>query len=300
MDIIRFDLSSLPEKEEGLALALGNFDGVHRGHERLFIESRLNAKGPSAALFLEPSFFALTHPEDNAVLTSIEDKIRYARLLGLEKVYVLSADKALYGLAPEEFIEKVLIPLGTRTVLVGEDFAFGKGAEGGLSLLRKHFEVIEVPFVLEEGKKISSRDIRECVKDGDVEKAFRLLGHPYEIEGKVVRGFHRGTGLGFPTLNLDLSAPYLLPKHGVYGGIAYLGSLPYKALINVGVSPTFGSLPKPRVEVHLLEYEGDAYGKLCYLDFLFFVREEKKFASIDELSKQIQSDLSQAKKRFEE
>ena len=300
MDIIRFDINHLPKKEEGLALALGNFDGVHRGHERLFIETRLDARGPSAVLFLEPSYYALAYPEHNAVLTSIEDKIRYARLLGLEKAYVLEADMGIYSMAPQEFIDKVLKPLGTSLILVGEDFSFGKSAEGKVKDLQKEIPVKVVPFVEEDGKKISSRDIRVYVEEGQVDEATRRLGHPYEIAGKVVSGFHRGTGLGFPTLNLELSAPYLLPKHGVYGGIAYLGSLPYKALINVGVSPTFGDLPKPRVEVHLLEYEGDAYGKLCYLDFLFYVREEKKFASKEELRGQIEKDLKEVKARLEE
>ncbi len=300
MDVIRFDINHLPKKEEGLALALGNFDGVHRGHERLFIETRLDAKGPSAVLFLEPSYYALAYPEHNAVLTSIEDKIRYARLLGLEKAYVLEADMGIYSMAPQEFIDKVLKPLGTSLILVGEDFSFGKSAEGKVIDLQKEIPVKVVPFVEEDGKKISSRDIRVYVEEGQVDEATRRLGHPYEIEGKVVSGFHRGTGLGFPTLNLELSAPYLLPRHGVYGGIAYLGSLPYKALINVGVSPTFGSLPKPRVEVHLLEYEGDAYGKLCYLDFLFYVREEKKFKSKEELRQQIEKDLKEVKGKLEE
>lgn len=284
MDVIVFDLNHLPPKEEGLSLALGNFDGCHVGHQALFVETALHASGVSAALFFDEPF------GEGPCLSSVADKKRYALSSRLDRLYVLENAKGVYGFSPEEFMEKVLLPLGTKRVVVGEDFRFGRGAKGNADDLRKYFEVEVVPLLSIDGSKAASRTIKEYLLSGDMEKAMAMLGRPYEVSGKVAAGFHNGIKIGYPTLNVHSSFPYVLPKSGVYAGMVYISGKAHRAMINVGNNPTVGALRKPLVEVHVLDFDEECYGKFVYVSFLAFVREEKKFHSLEELGKQLRED----------
>ena len=298
MDIVTFSLNQLPPKEEGLSLALGEFDGFHRGHQSLLLEARMHAEGKSGVLlFSNPphSFFRSDTKKES--LSSLEDKIVFARKMGIDKCYIVETDEEFFALEKEEFIEKILLPLGTSLVVVGEDFSFGRNAKGKPSDLQKQIKTIVVPLLKEGGEKVSSSRVRELIKEGKIEEATSLLGHPYQIKGKVAHGLGNGHKLGFPTMNLKLDFSYLLPKDGVYYGKAYLLGFPYKAMINVGNNPTIGENIEKRIEVHLLGYEGDGYGKSLYLEFDSFVREEKRFASLEELSAQLSLDKANLENR---
>lgn len=284
METIYFSLNNMPVKNEGLSLALGNFDGVHRGHQRLFVETSLNSSRDAAALFFDEPFLS------GPYLSSLDDKLRHALSSRLDALYVLQDAKSIYSLTPEEFIEKILLPLGTRRVVVGEDFRFGRGGVGDADTLRRYFDVDVVPLLLENGEKVSSTAAKHYLSLGDIEKTTSLLGRPYEISGVVGEGFHNGAKIGYPTANIHSDFPYVLPRPGVYAGVIYLSGKAYRAMINVGLNPTVGALSKPLVEVHVLDYEEDCYGKKAYVGFLAYVREEKKFASLDELGKQLRED----------
>ena len=284
MEKVRFSLDHMPEPSPGLSLALGNFDGLHKGHQQLFIEASYHAKADSGVLFFGEPFI------QGPYLSSVEDKIRYALNSHLDTIYVLENDASLFEMEPEEFTHNVLVPLGTKRVIVGEDFRFGKGGKGTPETLRRFFDVDVVPLLKEGDEKISSSAIKSYLSRGQVVKAASYLGRSYEISGKVVEGLHNGAKIGYPTANISLSYDYLLPANGVYAGVIYLGGIAHKAMINVGNNPTVGYLNKPIVEVHILDYDEDSYGRFVYVAFLAYVREEKCFASLKELALQLRED----------
>ena len=284
MDVVRFSLDKLPEPSKGLSLALGNFDGLHIGHQRLFVETALHAKGDSAVLFFKKPYGG------GPILTDVEDKLRLSLPSRLDRCYVLENDESLFDMEAEEFIEKVLVPLGTARVVVGEDFRFGQGAKGNPELLKKYFDVEIVPLLQLEGSKVSSSAIKALLFEDEVELATEWLGRPYELRGIISKGLGNGRTIGFPTANLELAADYVLPLPGVYCGVAYVSGIAYRAMINVGTNPTVGKLDQPIVEAHLLDFDKECYGQTCYVSFLRFIREEKRFDSLEELRKQLVQD----------
>ena len=284
MDVVEFDLSHLPEKEEKLSLALGNFDGCHKGHQKLFIETALGSSGTSAALLFDEPF------GHGPFLSSIEDKKRYCFSSRLERLYILKNARDVYSFSPEEFIEKVLLPLGTSRVVIGSDFRFGSGASGGVEELKRHFDVDVVPLLCEGENKVASTAIRSYLSEGDLQKANAMLGRPYEVMGIVAEGLHNGEKIGYKTCNIHLDFPYVLPLSGVYAGMVYLYGKAYRAMINVGTNPTVGVLSRPLVEVHVLDFDEDCYGARAYVRFLSFVRKEIRFESLDALRGQLKKD----------
>ena len=283
MEVIRFRLNNLPPKRDNLSLALGHFDGVHRGHQSLFVANSLNAKGDAAALLFSNPF------GKGPYLSSVEDKIRYALSSRLDALYVLENDESFFALEPEAFIQ-MLRDLGCTRVTVGPDFRFGHRAAGDIDMLRAAFEVEVVPMLEEDGEKISSRQIKSLLEAGDLKGANARLGRSYEIKGKVVEGFHNGKKLGFPTANIEPSFPYVLPYPGVYCCAVYFDGVAYRAMVNVGDNPTLGVAKKPTIEAYILDYDGDCYGKTLYCAFLAYVRQEKKFAGLEELKEQLKKD----------
>lgn len=290
MEVIEIDAKTRSDGTK-VTLCLGNFDGLHRGHQELFLAARRSDFLPSVLLF-EPSAEALLFPSiPHPVLTSLEDKLRLLPRYGIERAYVLHADLGFYALSPEGFVAFLKERISPSELVCGSDFRFAKEAKGTPSFLRESFRVEEIPLLLIDGEKVSSSRLREIIsKEGDVELATSLLGHPYEMRGKVRKGLHNGTRIGFPTLNLLPDAPYVYPAAGVYEGVSYLSGLAYRSLINVGANPTVGALKEPQVESHLLGYHGDAYGKTIYVSFSRRIRGEIKFASLDELKAQIEKD----------
>lgn len=284
MEIVRFTLASLPKKRESLSLALGNFDGLHRGHQSLFVHTSMESTGDAGALFFARPF------GKGPYLTSVEDKIRLALNSHLDVIYVLDNDDSFFSLSPEVFICDVLKPLGTARVVVGEDFRFGKDGAGDIETLKDHFQVDVVPMVTHEGKKIASRDIKALLEEGKVDLAAEMLGKPYEVSGIISEGFHNGEKLGFPTANISSSFDYVLPGPGVYCGVCYVSGVAYRAMVNVGVNPTIGKLVRPIIEAHLLDFDKRCYGKTIYCSFLRKIRDEVKFATLDELKEQLKKD----------
>ena len=292
MDIIRFNRNNMPSPSNGLTLALGEFDGLHIGHRSLVLLAAYQASSYSGILLFANHYKG----KGNKFLTSIDDKLDLLKTDRLDYAYVLEEDDSIYELSPEEFIKEILLPLGTKKVVVGPDYRFGKMAKGDIELLKRYFEVIVVPFVEINGHKVSSSLIKEELAKGKVEEAKEELGHPFSIKGKTKEGAHIGRGIGFPTLNLDFDPNYVLPKRGVYFALAYFKGRYYKAIVNVGIKPTVGGT-SPSIEAYLFGYEGtDDYGYSLHLGFIRFRREEIKFASLEDLQKQIESDKEWAMK----
>jgi riboflavin kinase / FMN adenylyltransferase len=267
------------------AVAIGTFDGVHRGH-RAAIENAVASGLRSAVVTFTP------HPRtvlgyDVQLISSLERRIELIEAIGPDDLVVLEFTPELARREPEEFVAEVLAPLGTRLVVAAESFRFGKGRRGDIALLRElSLKVEEVPVV--EG--VSSTRIRELLRDGDVAAAARLLGRPPEVEGPVVGGDQRGGTLGFPTANLAPDPALLVPAHGIYAGAA----LGHRAAISIGVNPHYGGRER-RVEAFLLDFHGDLYGQTLRIELWKRLRNERAFASEEELVGQIALDVEETR-----
>jgi riboflavin kinase / FMN adenylyltransferase len=266
------------------SIAIGTFDGVHRGHRRV-IEAAKAAGLPTTVITFDP------HPRialGNQVelLTTLERRSELLRSLGVD-VHVVPFTSDLSLQTPVEFAESVLRPLGTTVVAAGENFRFGRGRSGDLDTLADlGFDVRRVPFV--EG--VSSSRIRQLLAAGEIEGAARLLGRAPEVEGTVVAGDARGGTLGYPTANLAVPAGLLVPAYGIYAG--RVGD--HRAAISIGVNPHYGGQER-RVEAFLLDFEGDLYGRRLIVELWKRLRGERAFDSEQELIDQIGRDVAEAR-----
>jgi riboflavin kinase/FMN adenylyltransferase len=263
------------------AVAIGTFDGVHRGH-RAAIEAAKDAGLRSTVVTFDP------HPRlvlgyDVQLLTTLPRRIELIEEAGPDDVLVLEFTEELSRLEPEEFVAEVLEPIGTTTVVAAGTFRFGRGRKGDVDLLRRlGIEVREVPVV--EG--VSSSRIRELLTEGRMREAAELLGRPHELEGTVVSGDQRGGTLGFPTANLAVDPHVLVPAYGIYAGAALDG----RAAISIGVNPHYGGSER-RIEAFLLDFEGDLYGRELRIELWERLRDERAFESEEDLIRQIALDV---------
>jgi riboflavin kinase / FMN adenylyltransferase len=263
------------------AVALGTFDGVHRGHRRV-LDAAIAAGETSTAVTFDPHpRVALGYGVD--LLTSLGRRLELLEEAGLDEALVVDFDLEVAQLGPEEFVERVLQPIGTEVVLAGANFRFGRGRSGDLDLLRRlGFDVRAVPLV--EG--VSSTRIRDLLRAGEVARAARLLGRPAEVEGTVVAGDARGGTLGFPTANLRQEPGLLVPGYGIYAGSAD----GHRAAISIGTNPHYGGGER-RIEAFLLDFDGDLYGEKLRLQLWERLRDERAFDSEAELVAQIGLDV---------
>ena len=288
MKVIDCTFDNIPETFDGVLL-LGTFDGIHKGHLSLVREALNHTDSVGALLFKNNPADIFEKDKEHYVLTPLEDKIRRFANDGVETLYVIDNDESFYKHTKEEFID-FLHRLGVRRLCVGEDFTFGYQKSGTPRDLSKEFLTFIVPLLSIDDKKVSTRLIHELLKEGDIESANKYLGYQYEITGKIGYGYGNGHKIGFPTANLEMSLPYLLPKSGVYLGLFYLRGVPHKAIINVGKNPTVGLLKHPVVESYIRDVDEDLYGEYVYIAFLRRIRDEIKFASLEELKAQLEND----------
>jgi riboflavin kinase / FMN adenylyltransferase len=267
-------------------VAIGTFDGVHRGH-RATIEAALAGGPRSTVVTFDP------HPRrvlgyDVEVITTLERRIELIEELGPDELLMLEFTADLSRLEPEEFVREVLEPLGAQAVVASEGFRFGKARRGDVNLLRDLG--LDVRLV-EPIEGVSSTRIRELLREGDVVGAADLLGRPHEVEGVVVTGDQRGGTLGFPTANISVEPGLLVPAHGIYAGSAR----GHRAAASIGVNPHYGGSER-RIEAFLLDFEGDIYGERLRLELWERLRDERAFASEQELVDQISADVDAARR----
>jgi len=292
------DLASLQSLRGPVYLAIGIFDGVHRGHQALIEEAKADAAktgGTAVVMTFEPHpmmFFQRAEPPLR--LSSPRHKELLLERQGVTHLAVLPFEAARAGQTAEEFVADLRTacrPLGG--VVVGADWKFGKGRGGNVELLNRlgGFEVDGIPAVSIDGEVISSTAIRLAVARGDLAFAEKALGRPYAVLGKVVPGQKMGQKLGFPTANID-AAGLQLPPDGVYAVRVRIGDKVFNGIANLGIRPTVSHDSKRVLEVHLFEFDGDLYGMDVEVEFLRFVRGERKFDSVDELRAQIERDIA--------
>jgi riboflavin kinase/FMN adenylyltransferase len=291
--------------DEPVALTIGNFDGVHRGHQAMLArlcEAAEDLRLPSAVMTFDPhprEFFA----RDTAPprLSSTRTKLELFRAYGIARVYVARFNAALAALPAEAFIDDVLVSrLAVRWVLVGDDFRFGRGRGGDLSTLRQRarsFSVEAMATIDVEGERASSTAVREALASGDLAHATGLLGRPYAIAGRVGHGEKLGRKLGFPTANLPLrhkpalSGIFAVRVHGLPGG-------PRQGVANLGVRPTIAENAKPLLEVFVFDFDAPLYGRRLTVEFLHKLRDEARYPDLEALVRQMHTDVKHARDYF--
>jgi riboflavin kinase/FMN adenylyltransferase len=289
-------------------LTLGVFDGLHLGHQLIIsrVVERARALGavPTVVTF-DPHPRAVLHPESAPpLLQTLDQKVEAFGVLGVEQTIVVRFTPEFAKVSAEEFLKDVVQErLQAREVYLGRGFAFGRGREGNIELLRRvsrelGFFADEVPEVRLRGQRISSSRIRELLLKGSVNLARRMLGRPYGVEGRVVRGHERGRTIGFPTANLR-PANRVIPRGGVYVTATLIDGSWRRSVTNVGVRPTFEKEAEPSVETYVMDWGGDLYGDVVRVRFLHRLRDERRFAGVEELKRQIGRDAARARKYFE-
>jgi riboflavin kinase/FMN adenylyltransferase len=289
----------------GVVVALGNFDGVHLGHQavlrRAVEEGRRRGMKVVAATFHPHPRAVLGDGDPPKLLTPVGLRREVLLGYGADEVWVIPFDRDLSRKSPQEFVRVVLVgEIGAEVVVVGENFRFGHRAAGDVRDLERIMRemggtavALEVRAAGREGE-ISSTRIRAMISEGEVAEAAGLLGRPYVLRGEVVVGDRRGRTIGFPTANVLPDPDVVAPGRGVYAGFVVVGDQKYAACTNVGVAPTFDRA-ESRIEAYLLDFDGDLYGRVIDVGFVRRIREERRFAGVDELIEQIRRDVEEAR-----
>lgn len=295
----------LDEAEKGAAIALGNFDGVHRGHQRVIAQAAKAAmaqKTPLGVISFDPHPRQIFQPGAPAFrIMNTDQQARALAALGVDVFYVLPFDKEMADLTDREFVTEVLVAgLGVKHVAVGFDISFGKGRTGSPELMaeygREYGFTVSVAEALGDGQaKFSSTGVREALREGRPQDAAAILGRPFAIEGVVERGRQLGRTLGFPTANVALT-DYVTPKFGVYATRTRLpDGREIAGVANIGVNPTVPGEIAPRLEVWLFDFDEDIYDQVIETDLVAFLRPEEKFAGLEPMVEQIRADAARAR-----
>ncbi|HWY39385.1 MAG TPA: bifunctional riboflavin kinase/FAD synthetase [Chthoniobacterales bacterium] len=304
-------LHSVPELSrltDPLFLAIGVFDGVHRGHQAVISTSADHAKaanGTPVVVTFDPHPEKVLRPQSAPhLLSATQHKIALIRALGVRHLLVINFDKQFAATEPEDFVQQLVEysrPL--REICVGHEWSFGKNRRGNLDLLKKlgaefNFEVVGVPPIKTNDEVVSSTAIRQAIERGDFARAAAMLGREYTILGTVVRGDDLGKKIGFPTANLSAHSEQF-PPNGVYAAEARIDGELHRGVVNLGVRPTVTSGKSERVlEIHLFDFNRSIYGQDLEVRFVKFLRPERKFENVDTLVAQIRRDVDQARELF--
>ena len=304
-------LRSVPIAAEApIALTIGNFDGVHLGHQAMLSRLRTWAREgglPACAMTFEPhprEFFAPDQAPSR--LTSLREKLELLSGYGMERSYVCRFNYLFAQISPDEFIERILVRgLGVRRLLVGDDFRFGARRAGDFAMLKQQairlgYTVEAMSSVMVDRERVSSTGVRKALERGDVAGAARLLGRPYSIGGRIVRGDGLGRKLGYPTANVQMkhNRP---PLTGIFAvQVSGAGDSPLRGVASLGIRPTVKQQGEAVLEVYIFDFSGDLYGRHVRVDFLHKFRDEEKFADLAALTRQIAVDVASARAFFEQ
>ena len=291
--------------KQNYVFALGFFDGVHRGHQALLAECVRMAKAmdvETAAITFEAHPQSLFRSDVPPLLTTLQDRFRLLLRYGIDHVNPFPVTPKVMSTPWEDFLEE-LLGSGAVGFVCGDDFRFGSRGEGNAEKLRQFCRDRKLPCVIVpeqnlDGVRISSSYIRKQIGEGDMATAVRFLGHGHMLTGTVVTGRRLGHKLGFPTANIELPQGVIVPRHGVYACRAYVGEKSYLAVCNVGNRPTVQG-HQVRTETWLLDFDGDLYGQSVTLEFMYFLRPEQRFESLDALKKAVLCDAENTRKFFE-
>ena len=281
------------------SLALGFFDGIHKGHQRVLLDAlnfskQLGTK--SVVLTFKNHPIEILNGITPEFITTYEERLNIFEKMGFDVVIMADFTKDIAELSANEYFEKIILNLAPKSISIGYNHKFGANQSGDVKFLLNKSEKYD--FVLSSISPVKSKNeiasstlIRNLIKSGDVAKAIDFLGKSYKIKNVIKKGAQRGRTIDFPTANMLFPSKKIIPKFGVYFGNAILDGEFYKAIANVGLRPTFGDLKSPLIEVHILNFNSDIYGKVLEFEFLSKIRDEMKFTSIEKLKEQISQDV---------
>jgi len=285
-------------------VTIGNFDGVHLAHQKIFkrvVIEASNESRKSVVITFDPHPKKVLHPERRPffLITSLDEKLKLVADMGIDAVVLLKFSLELAKMTAAEFVKNILYDrLHIKKIFIGHDYSFGRGKEGNEEYLKSSgdrlgFEVEVINAIKADGIPVSSTKTRDAILDGNVKLAARLLGRPYNLGGAVIKGYQRGADIGFPTVNIEPEKA-LIPCRGVYAVIAEIEGRSRPSVVNIGFNPTFGN-DKLSVEAHVLDFRGNISGESLNLLFIDRIRDERKFEGAERLAEQIKKDISQAK-----
>lgn len=303
MEII--DLLDYKENRFNTGIALGNFDGIHLGHEKLIKsmveQSKKNNLKPSLLLFKKHTK-SIIESKEQKVITNMKQKINIVKNLGVEIIYLIDFNDDLMKLSGEEFIKNIILDkINAKLITVGFDYRFGHKASGNSNYLVKlgdkyGIKVEVLPAVYNNDEIISSSNIRKLISLGNIRRVTEILGREYTVMGKVINGDNRGTKLGFPTANIELTDNYIIPKNGVYMTNTIIDNEKYVSATNIGYNPTFGN-ENLKFETYILNFNENIYGKTIKVKFIDFIRDDIKFNNVEDLISQMKLDIEWIKKQ---
>jgi riboflavin kinase / FMN adenylyltransferase len=311
LEVIKLNFPLNIDKTEipSLSIALGYFDGVHLGHQKVILKAieQAEQKGIHSAVMTfdpHPSVVLGKNEQHVQYITPLDEKVKIIEKLGIDYLFIVHFTADFANLLPQEFIDQYVIDLNVKHVVAGFDFSYGRMGKGTMETLPFHsrekftFTVVEKYTIGDE--KVSSTRIRQYIKDGKTAQLPELLGRFYMTAGLVIHGDKRGRTIGFPTANVETKDEYILPPLGVYAVKIKIGQTWYEGVCNVGYKPTFNKEAlKVSVEVHVFDFNKDVYGELVSVEWHKYLRKEQKFSGIDELVAQIERDKQNAIKYFE-
>lgn len=305
MVIIRLgkNLSTHPRLNERIIAALGQFDGLHEAHQVLINEavqlaSAQNAKSAVVSFDPHPDII-LKKQTDTSYITPLDKKCAFLDSLGVDYLFIVEFDQDVARIDHQAFITQYLLPLGIRGVVVGFDYRYGYKGLGNVDTLlddaNGQIEVTVIEEIKYDNQKVGSTLIRQYLIEGRIEEVTKLLGRYYEVEGKVIEGSQIGRKINIPTANLAIRPDFAPLKTGVYATIVEFNDQKYIGVCNIGYNPTFNTQKERRLEVHLLNFDGDLYDQTIKVKFVKWLRDELTFASIEDFQKQIQNDIALTK-----
>ncbi|MGW8193802.1 MAG: bifunctional riboflavin kinase/FAD synthetase [Desulforhopalus sp.] len=302
-------INDITQPMKNACVTIGNFDGVHRGHQQLFatvVEKARDLNGTSVAITFDPHPLQVLLPGGIKLISTCEQKMELIAMAGIDVLLVIPFTREFARTTADIFVSDLLVKkLGVRELVVGYDYAFGKGRSGNIEFLRKQGELYGFPVTVVEAcyvnnELVSSTRIRGLIQEGKMAAARNLLGRNYQIRGTVQVGKQRGGKvIGYPTANLKFNEEDLVPKHGVYVTQVISGERCYGGILNIGYNPTFGE-EQLVAETHIFDFNEDIYGKPIKVELLKFLRSERKFSGPEELAKQIEKDVVLAKETLAE
>lgn len=295
----------LPE----IVMALGYFDGVHKGHQKVIQKAKeiANSTGlKSAVMTFHPHpLIVLRKKEDIDYITPLDEKVQLIEQQEVDLLFVVEFTKEFAALLPQQFVDEFIINLNVKHVVAGFDFTYGHLGKGTMETIpfhsREQFIHTTVEKLTEQDRKVSSTLIREVIRSGDVSYAQSLLGRPHSVDGIVVHGDKRGRTIGFPTANVEVEDNYLLPPTGVYAVSIIVNEQTFEGVCNIGYKPTFNKEKtlKPSIEVHIFDFQDEIYGQKVKVFWFKRIRSEQKFHNVNELIEQISKDKLAAEQFFQ-
>ncbi|MBG9981991.1 riboflavin biosynthesis protein RibF [Aerococcaceae bacterium DSM 111020] len=295
--------------QQPIVLVLGFFDGVHRGHQRVIKQAEIEAETRELPLVVmtfdrHPKIlYQDIKADDYQYLTLTSRKMALFEALGVDYCYLIEFSKAFGSLAPQTFVDQYIVGLNAEVVVAGFDYTYGPAEYANMTTLPEHakgrFEVINVPEYQEQGHKIGTRFIVEDIKNGQMEAANQELGYPFQTQGEVIHGFKRGREIGYPTANIKHHPQQLVPKIGVYVTAVEVDNHWYPAMTSIGYNVTFDDVKDLSIEAYILDFDEMIYGKTLRVHWYYYLRDELKFANVEQLIAQLDQDLIDTRAYFE-